>query len=93
MVITSNDGPAWVLSNETSTHNHWITFKLVGVKSNRDSIGAQVEIATEAGKQYATVTTAGSYESSSDPRVHLGLGIVKSVNVIRIRGRAALFRR
>jgi len=93
VVITSNDGPAWVLSNETSTHNHWITFKLVGVKSNRDSIGAQVEIATEAGKQYATVTTAGSYESSSDPRVHLGLGIVKSVNVIRIRGRAALFRR
>jgi hypothetical protein len=85
VVITSNDGPAWVLRNETSTHNHWITLKLTGVKSNRDGIGAQVEIATEAGKQYATVTTASSYESSSDPRVHFGLGIVKSVKLIRIR--------
>jgi hypothetical protein len=85
VVITSNDGPAWVLRNETSTHNHWITLKLVGVKSNRDGIGAQVEIATEAGKQYATVTTASSYESSSDPRVHFGLGIATTVNLIRIR--------
>jgi hypothetical protein len=85
VVITSNDGQAWVLRNETSTPNPWITLKLVGVKSNRDGIGAQVEIATEAGKQYATVTTASSYESSSDPRVHFGLGIVKSVNLIRIR--------
>jgi hypothetical protein len=74
-----------VLRNETSTHNHWITLKLVGVKSNRDGIGAQVEIATEAGKQYATVTTASSYESSSDPRVHFGLGIATTVNLIRIR--------
>ena len=85
VVITSNDGPALVLRNETSTHNHWITLKLVGVKSNRDGIGAQVKIATEAGTQYSTVTTAGSYESSSDPRVHFGLGIGNSVNLIRIR--------
>jgi len=85
VVVTSNDGPAWVLRNETPTHNHWITLKLVGVKSNRDGIGAQVEIATDAGKQYATVTTASSYESSSDPRVHFGLGMAEGVNLIRIR--------
>jgi hypothetical protein len=85
VVITSNDGQAWVLRNETSTHNHWITLKLVGVKSNRDGIGAQVEIGTDAGKQYATVTTASSYESSSDPRVHFGLGNAQSVNLLRIR--------
>ena len=85
VVITSNDGQAWVLRNETSTHNHWITLKLVGVKSNRDGIGAQVEIVTDAGKQYVTVTTASSYESSSDPRVHFGLGNAESVNLIRIR--------
>jgi enediyne biosynthesis protein E4 len=85
VVITSNDGQAYVLRNETSTHNHWITLKLVGVKSNRDGIGAQVEIATSAGKQYATVTTASSYESSSDPRVHFGLGNAEAVNLIRIR--------
>ena len=84
VVITSNNGPAWVLRNETGTANHWITLKLVGVKSNRDAIGAQIEITTDSGKQCATVTTASSYQSSSDPRVHFGLGgtaIVKSVKI------------
>ncbi len=85
VVITSNNGPAYVLMNETPTHNHWITLKLIGVKSNRDGIGAQVTVSTDAGKQYATVTTAGSYESSSDPRVHFGLGSATSVKLISIR--------
>ncbi len=85
LVVTSNDGPAWVLRNETPNHNHWITLKLVGVKSNRDGIGAQVEAETDAGKQYATVTTASSYESSSDRRVHFGLDTAGVVKVIRIR--------
>ena len=84
VVVTSNDGPAWVLMNETPAVGHWITLKLIGVKSNRDGIGAQVEIATDLGKQYATVSSAGSYQSSSDPRVHFGLGasvVVKSIHV------------
>ena len=85
VVVTSNNGPAWVLKNETPTDNHWLTLKLVGVKSNRDAIGAQVEIATESGKQYASVTTASSYQSSSDPRLHFGLGNAVSVKSIRIR--------
>ncbi len=85
VVMTSNDGPAWVLMNETPTRNHWITLKLAGVKSNRDGIGALVSIVTDAGQQSATVTTAGSYESSSDVRVHFGLGSATSVKQIRIR--------
>jgi enediyne biosynthesis protein E4 len=74
VVVTENDGQAWILRNETPTHNHWITFKLVGVKSNRDGIGGRIKITTAAGDQYATVTTAGSYESSGDKRAHFGLG-------------------
>ena len=85
VVITSNDGPAWVLKNETETQNHWLTLKLVGVKSNRDAIGAQVEIATDQGKQCGTVTTASSYQSSSDARLHFGLGNSAKANSIRIR--------
>jgi hypothetical protein len=85
VVVTSNDGPAWVLRNETPTQNHWITLKLVGVKSNRDGIGAQVKIVTATGEQYATVTTASSYQSSSDKRVHFGLGESTSVTVAEIR--------
>jgi len=85
VVVTSNNGPAWVLMNRTPTQNHWITFKLVGTRSNRDGIGAQVDIVTGAGKQSATVTTAGSYESSSDCRIHFGLGTEDSVSSIRVR--------
>jgi enediyne biosynthesis protein E4 len=85
VVVTSNNGPAWVLMNETPTSNHWITLKLAGVKSNRDAIGAQVEIETEEGRQYGTVTTASSYESSSDSRLHFGLGKAKVVKTIRIQ--------
>jgi hypothetical protein len=79
VVVTENDGPAWILHNQTPTHNHWITLKLVGVKSNKDGIGARIKITTAAGDQYATVSTAGSYESSSDKRAHFGLG---SANVV-----------
>src|SRR5580704_9738931 len=84
VVVTSNNGPAWVLLNETETRNHWLNLKLVGVKSNRDAIGARVRITTESGDQYATVTTASSYQSSSDKRVHFGLGSATKVNQIEI---------
>jgi len=83
-VVTSNNGPAWVLRNETPTPNHWIELKLTGVKSNRDAIGARVEIETSGGPQYATVTTSGSYESSSDSRLHFGLGAAESLRQIQI---------
>jgi len=84
-VVTSNNGPVWVLMNHTETSNHWITLKLVGVKSNRDAIGAQIRISTQAGEQFATVSTSGSYQSSSDKRVHFGLGAADSIREIAIR--------
>ncbi len=44
VVVTTNDGPAYVLHNETSTANHWLTLDLVGHQSNRDAIGAEVKV-------------------------------------------------
>src|SRR5216684_1851005 len=73
-VVTSNDGALYVLHNSTQTQNHWLTLLLVGHKSNRDAIGAEVKLLTAKGSQMATVTTADSYLSSSDKRVHFGLG-------------------
>lgn len=74
IVVTTNDGPAYVVRNETNTNNHWLTLNLVGHRSNRDAIGAEVKVTTSQGAQYATVSTAASYLSSSDKRVHFGLG-------------------
>lgn len=83
-VVMENDGPARVLMNETATANHWISLGLVGTKSNRDGIGARVKIVTDAGEQYATVTTASSYQSSGDKRLHFGLGTASSIKLIEI---------
>jgi hypothetical protein len=84
-VITENGGPAHILHNETQTENHWLTLNLVGHKSNRDAIGAEVQIITAQGQQEATVSTCGSYLSSGDKRVHFGLGSQSAVKAIDIR--------
>ena len=84
-VVASNDGPVHILHNETPTQNHWLLLKLVGHKSNRDAIGAEVKLVTAKGSQFATVSTAGSYLSSSDKRVHFGLGSESVAQSIEIR--------
>ena len=51
-VVTTNDGAAHILRNETNTGNHWINLKLTGHKSNRDAIGAVVKVVTSQGAQW-----------------------------------------
>ena len=84
-VVTTNGGPAYVLRNETATRNHWLTLLLVGHKSNRDAVGAEVKVVTSHGAQYWTVSTAGSYLSSNDKRAHFGLGADSVAHSIEIR--------
>jgi len=84
-VITTNDSAPHILHNDTSTDHHWLTLKLVGHKSNRDAMGAEVELRTAQGRQLAIVTTASSYLSSSDKRVHFGLGAEKIAQAVKIR--------
>jgi hypothetical protein len=84
-VVTTNDGPAYVLHNDTVAQNRWLALLLVGHKSNRDAIGAVVKLGTARGWQFATVTTTGSYLSSSDKRVHFGLGAESMAKIIEIR--------
>lgn len=84
-VVTTNDGPAYILHNETPTDNHWLTLNLVGHKSNRDGVGAEVRVVTPVGSQFVTVSTAGGYLSSSDKRAHFGLGREATAQTIEIR--------
>ncbi len=73
-VVSTNGGSAHILHNTTTTQNHWLTLLLVGHKSNRDAIGAEIKLTAPAGSQTWTVSTAGSYLSSNDKRAHFGLG-------------------
>lgn len=84
-VVTTNDGGLHVLHNATQNPNHWLTLELVGHTSNRDAIGAEVRLVTEAAAQWATVSTASSYLSSGDKRVHFGMGsatIAQSIEIL-----------
>ena len=84
IVINMNDGPS-LFQNEGGNRNHWIGFRLEGTTSNRDAIGARVEIDVAGRTQVAEVRSGGSYLSHNDMRVHFGLGDAERVEATRIR--------
>jgi hypothetical protein len=69
-----------VWRNVTSNGNHWIDFKLIGGKSNRDGIGAVIH----AGSQWNHQSSSVGYASSVLAPVHFGLGAQSSVPSIEI---------
>ncbi len=78
-------------SRESSAYpDNWILVDLEGSGTNRDGIGARIHIVGESGaEQFGVVTTASSYLSASDKRVHFGLGkdhVVKELQVQWPRG-------
>ncbi len=73
VVAVLNSNPQ-VLMNRTDNGNHWLLLKLVGTQSNRDGLGARIKLTTANGSQYNHATTTVGYNSSSDKRVHFGLG-------------------
>jgi enediyne biosynthesis protein E4 len=85
-VVTVLGGQLKLFHNISDTGNHWMLLKLVGTESNRMGFGAQIHITTEDGRsQWNEVTTAVGYASSSDSRVHFGLGTNKKITSIEIR--------
>jgi hypothetical protein len=64
---------------------HWITLKLVGTRSNRSAIGAQVRLVTADGEQRQEVRGGGSYYSQNDLRLHFGLGRARTIERIIVR--------
>jgi len=85
VVINTLDGFPALLRNVSPDKHHWIEFKLTGgTKSPRDAVGATVYLTANKIRQRGDVTSGGSYESSSDPRIHFGLGdatVITSVEV------------
>ena len=83
-VVTVLNGPPEILINRSTNHNHWIILKLVGVADNADGLGTRVKITTANGSQYNEATTAVGYNSSSDKRVHFGLGDATVIGAIEL---------
>jgi enediyne biosynthesis protein E4 len=84
-VVTVLNGQTEIFHNTTKNGNHWILLKVRGTASNRMGIGAKIRVTTADGMvQYNHVTTSVGYASSSDSRVHFGLGANAAAKEIEI---------
>jgi hypothetical protein len=94
LVVTSLGEKPRILINNALNGNHWTTLELRGRISNRDAIGAKVKVTTISGRTlYEHVTTSVGFMSSSDKRVHLGLGQEKEIREIEIRWPSGIVQR
>jgi len=84
VVINNLDGKPTILHNDGATHNNWISIQLVGNGKNRDAIGARAKVVSGDLIQWDETHAGGSYLSSSDPRLHYGLGKKSRVDSIEI---------
>jgi len=84
-VITNLNTLPSLLVNQVRSANHWIGIRTVGTKSNRDGIGARISVTAGARILVDEVRSGSSYNSSSDMRVHFGLGSATTVNSVQIR--------
>jgi hypothetical protein len=84
VVVYNAGAPPSIFLNDTRNKNHRVLLKLVGTKSNREAVGARVSITTATMKQVDEVRAGGSYLSTSDSRLHFGLGSDATIKEIEI---------
>ncbi len=74
ILISTNNGPAYLFRNDGGNRNHWLNLRLTGSRSNRDGIGAVVRVESAGGKQWQMLRSGSSYCSQSDLALTFGLG-------------------
>jgi hypothetical protein len=84
-VITNMNAPPSLLVNETRYPHHWVTFRTVGTKSNRDGVGARITLQLGERRLVSEVRSGSSYTSNSDMRVHFGLGKAENFDFVEVR--------
>lgn len=85
LVVATNGGPARLFENEGDGHGRWLRLSLTGTESNRDAVGARVELTAAGGTQTWLVKTGGSYLSQSQVDPTFGLGAAETVDEIVVR--------
>ncbi len=86
IVLNHKDGPAALLRNDTPPRgNAWIRLELTGTKSNRDAVGARVEVVAGGRTIHRQRKGGCSLESANDPRLTIGLGRVEEVESLVVR--------
>ena len=85
VVVANQNQPALVYRNTVVPGNHWIAFRLVGTRSNRSAIGAEVTVEAGGMRQLRVVDGGMGFASQNDRRLHFGLGRTGRVERVLIR--------
>jgi enediyne biosynthesis protein E4 len=85
LLLTTNGGPARLLRNDTAAGSGWLKVQLQGGPSNRNALGARVQVWTGDRVMLRTVRSGSSYLSASDRRLTFGLGAARGADRIEIR--------
>jgi hypothetical protein len=74
IVVADCGGPALLYRNDGGNRNHWLAIKARGRESNRFGLGSKVRVTSGGATQYREINPSGSYLSTSDMRLYIGLG-------------------
>jgi len=85
VLVSVNDGAPVLLKNNAGAQNNWLGIKLEGKKSNPDAIGAHINYQSGDLKRSRMKVGGGSYLSSHDPRMVLGLGARRKVDWLEVK--------
>ncbi len=85
VVLAQIGGPPLLLRNDQKLGHHWLRFKLVGVTSNRDAIGAEVKVRLKGQTLWRSVMPTHGYLSQSELPVTFGLEHSAKVDSVEIR--------
>ncbi len=85
VIVANQNQPALLYRNDADSANHWIAFSLVGTRSNRSAIGAEVVVESGGTKQRRVVDGGMGFASQNDRRLHFGLGRSEWVDRVVIR--------
>jgi enediyne biosynthesis protein E4 len=84
LLLTTNQGPAYLLRNDTPRQAHVLRLQLQGERGNRDGIGAKVRVHTANGVLHKMVRTGSSYLSQSELALTFGLGSSTTIDKVQI---------
>src|SRR5581483_8498413 len=84
VLVANNGGPPLLLHNSGAAGSHFLNFRLVGTKSNRDGMGARVRIKAGSLSQIREIAGGGSYLSQSDLRAHFGVGGATRADTVEV---------
>ena len=85
VLVANNGDPPLLLHNSGGSGNHFLSFRLIGTKSNRDAMGTRIRVVGNGIAQIREIAGGGSYLSQSDLRGHVGMGKATRAETVEVK--------